>query len=205
MKNQNLADQSDSPLYIIKDDFIDNRNGWELVESEKETAVFTQKGYLLANKDTDRWHHFSLYPEISSLKNLHIKCQLEVDINSGLGQIGLIWGFDKKSNRLNRFCLSAQGKGCSIMHFERDHRPVFHRFYDPFMDVDLSKPVVMEIREANDYWFFRINKKLVYIGHQTHFAGKGGGVGFYLDPGVVARIKGLRVYKRPISKAFSSN
>lgn len=205
MKNQNLAEQFESSLYIIKDDFLDNRNGWQLVDSDKETAMITPNGYKLVNKDIERWHHFSLYPELVSLKNLHIKCQLEIDADSGLGQIGLIWGFDKNLNRLNRFCMSTAGKGCSVMHFERNHRPVFHRFYDPFMDIDLSKPIVMEIREANDYWFFRINKKLVYIGHQTHFAAKGGGVGFYLDPGVVARIKGLRVSKRPISKAFSSN
>lgn len=206
MKNQNLAEQFESSLYIIKDDFLDNRNGWQLVDSDKETALITPNGYMLVNKDLEHWHHFSLYPELASLKNLHIKCQLEIDADSGLGQIGLIWGFDKNLNRLNRFCMSSAGKGCSVMHFERNHRPVFHRFYDPFVSIGtLASTAVLEIREANGYWFFRVNKQLVYIGHEIHFATKGSGVGFYLDPGVKAVIKKLRVSRRLLSKASSSN
>jgi len=202
MKNQSNT----PPEPIIVDDFIDNRNGWEIVDSDKETAQLTPEGYLLNNKDSDRWHHFSLYTGLSSLKDVAIKCKLEIDEASAVGQIGLIWGFDKNFSRLNRFCMSATGKGCSVMHFERNHRPVFHRFYDPFVDLGLlSRTAVLEIRETNGYWFFRVNKQLVYIAHEVHFAAKGAGIGFYLDPGVIVRVKKLRVTRHPISKVFSSN
>ena len=192
--------------HIIKDDFIDNRYGWEIVDSDKETAMLTCDGYLLNNKDKDRWHHFSLFPDLTSLKGIAIKCKLEIESDSGVGQVGLIWGFDTKMSQLNRFCISAAGKGCSIIHFERNHRPVFHRFYDPFINIGtLSQTAVLEVREANGYWFFRVNQQLVYIAHEIHFAAKGAGIGFYLDPGVRVRIKKLRVARRPSSKAFSSN
>jgi hypothetical protein len=206
MENLNPSDIPATPDYIMNDDFEDNRYGWEIVSSTRETAIITPKGYQLENKDKDRWHHFSLFPEIDSLKDIVIKCRIEVDVDSGLGQVGIIWGFDKSMTRLNKFCLSAQGKGCSIAHFEKNHRPIFHRFYDPFIDSGLFyRSAVLEIREANGYWFFRVNKQLVYIAHQIHFAHKGVGLGFYLDPGVIARVKKLHVYRRPVNKAFSSN
>lgn len=193
MKNQKRAESVNISQVIIHDDFTDNRNGWQLTDAETESAILTSDGYLLENKDNTRWHHFSIFPDITTLKNILIKCKLEIDIESVPGQAGLLWGFDKNKSQLNRFCLSAAGKGCSVMHFEKNHRPVFHRFYDPFVDIGLSRSVVMEIREANGYWFFRINKKLVYIAHEIHFASKGCGIGFYLDPGVKVRIKKLRV------------
>jgi len=206
MKNQNLANTPTPADDIINDNFIDNRYGWEIVDSSKETAALTPDGYEIENKDKDRWHHFSLFPEIDSLKGIVIKCKLEVDVNSGLGQVGLIWGFDKSMSRLNRFCVSAEGKGSSVIHFEKNHRPVFHRFYDPFVDSGLFfRPAILEIREVNGYWFFRVNKQLVYIAHEVHFANKGVGFGFYVDPGVKVRVKKLRVYKRLASKVFSSN
>jgi hypothetical protein len=64
---------------------------------------------------------------------------------------------------------------------------------------------VFELRESNDYWFFRINKQLVYIAHRIHFASIGAGVGFYLDPGVTISIKKLQISRRGLSKAFSLN
>ena len=205
MENLNLSDIHATPDYIINDDFTDNRYGWEIVSSTKETAIITSKGYQLENKDKNRWHHFSLFPEIETLSDIIIKCRIEVDVDSGLGQVGMIWGFDKSMTQLNKFCLSAQGKGCSIAHFEKNHRPVFHRYYDPFFKIDLSRPVVFELRESNDYWFFRMNKQLVYIAHQIHFASIGAGVGFYLDPGVAISIKKLQISRRGLSKAFSLN
>lgn len=204
MKNQILSSDFIANGFIIKDDFSDNRYGWEIVDSTKEMAHFTTEGYVLANKDLDQWHHFSLYPAAVSLKDILIRCRFEIDSDSGCGQIGLIWGFDSKMTQLNRFCLSAAGRGCSILHFERNHRPVFHRFYDPFIDIGSeNRTVVLEIRESNGYWFFRVNKQLVYVAHEIHFASKGAGVGFYLDPGVKACIKKLWMAKRPLNKAFS--
>jgi hypothetical protein len=206
MENLNLSNMPAIPDYIINDDFTDNRYSWEIVSSTKENAIISSNGYEIENKDKDRWHHFSLFPDIDSLKGIVIKCKLEVDVNSGLGQVGLIWGFDKSMSRLNRFCVSAEGKGSSVIHFEKNHRPVFHRFYDPFVDSGLFfRPAILEIREKNGYWFFRVNKQLVYIAHEVHFANKGVGFGFYVDPGVKVRVKKLRVYKQLASKAVSSN
>ena len=205
MKNLKTADNTDPFEMILKDDFIDNRHGWELSNKNSEKAEITENGYQLENKDSDSWHHFSIFPKIESLKNVLIQCRIELNSHEGPGQFGLIWGFDQKLSRLNRFCLSTEGRGCSVLHFEKNHRPVFHRYYDPFFKIDLSMPVVFELRESNDYWFFRINKQLVYMAHQIHFASIGAGVGFYLDPGVAISIKKLQISRRGLSKAFSLN
>jgi hypothetical protein len=205
MKNQKNVDNAIPFQVILKDEFIDNRHGWELTNSNTEIAALTDQGYSLENKDIDSWHHFSLFPKVDSLKNLLIQCRIEIDSKAGPGQCGIIWGFDSKLRRLNRFCFSTKGRGCTVMHYEKNHRPVFHRFYDPFFNIDTSKPILLEIRESNDYWFFRINKQLVYIAHQIHFAEKGNGIGFYLDPGVSIRVKKLQVSQKGLSKAFSLN
>ena len=205
MKNQKTADKLNPFDIILKDDFIDNRNGWELSDKDTEKAEIAENGYKLENKDSGNWHHFSIFPKVSLLKNVLIQCRIEIDKHEGPGQFGLIWGFDQKLSRLNRFCFSAEGRGCSIMHFEKNHRPVFHRYYDPFFKIDLSRPVIIELRESNDYWFFRVNKQLVYIAHQVHFGSLGTGIGFYLDPGVGISVKKLQVSRRGLSKVFSLN
>jgi hypothetical protein len=73
------------------------------------------------------------------------------------------------------------------------------------MKIDTSQPVLLEILQREDYWYFRINKKLVYITHQIHMAGLGSGIGFYVDPGVSINVKKLKVSKRGVNKAFSLN
>jgi hypothetical protein len=204
MKQKDITSSS-FPDIILTDSFTDNQNGWEITDTVKEVAALTDQGYHLVNKDVDRWHHFSIFPKFVTLKNLFIQCRIEVNKGIGPGQFGIIWGFDKKLQRLNRFCLSSEGRGCTVMHFERNHRPVFHRFYDPFMKIDASQPILLEILERDGYWYFRINKKLVYITHQTHMADLGNGIGFYVDPGVSINVKKLKMSKRGINKAFSLN
>lgn len=191
--------------YIIKDNFSDNRYGWEVVDSPTEKAAIARKGYVLENRNTQRWHHFSLFPALASLRDISIRCSMEIAADSGMGQMGLMWGYNEKLHQINRFCLSTSGIGCSVMHFERNHLPVFHRFYDPFVQINTNKPVMLEVREGKGYWYFRMNKQLVYIGHQIHFSNKGSGMGFYLDPGVKIRISTFEVTQRYANKVFSLN
>ena len=188
---------------LFYEDFSNNKANWEITKNEAETSTITENGYELKNTDQDRWHHFSVFPKIGNLKNIRIRCLLEVNELSSLGQIGIIWGFDKTLRRLNRFCISSSGNGCSIMHFERNHRPVFYRFFDPFFSIEKTRKVFFEIRERDNYFFFRINKKLVYIGHISNFADLGEGFGIYLDPGVSATVKKIKITKAILNRAFS--
>ena len=59
MKNQKTADKLNPFDIILKDDFIDNRNGWELSDKDTEKAEIAENGYQLENKDFGNWHHFS--------------------------------------------------------------------------------------------------------------------------------------------------
>jgi hypothetical protein len=203
MKRQANTDDARSFQVILRDDFTDNRHGWEITNSALESAALKEEGYCLENKDRDNWHHFSIVPGLESFKDVLIQCRIEVDPKAGPGQLGLIWGFDQNLRHLNRFCFSSGGRGCTVMHFQRNHRPVFHQFYDPFFQIDLSRPVLMEMRKKNGYWLFRINKERAYIGHQSHFSSLGTGIGFYLDPGVSIRVKTLQVSRLVLSKASS--
>ena len=192
-------------IVVLTEDFSDNRLGWELTQNQTESASITESGYHLKNSSMSHWHHFSIFPGIASLQNTRIQCRIEIDPNSGPGQMGLIWGFDKKMSRLNRFCLSTEGRGCSVLHFQKNHQPVFHRFYEPFVAINRAKPVVLGIAEKYGYWSFYINKKLVYIGHQIHFSHLGNGIGFYLDPGVSITVQKIRITQKKTNKAFSLN
>lgn len=216
MKNKSTEEAGS----LFFDNFSNNNSGWEITNSDSETAIINENGYQLTNHTSERWMRYTLFPKIGDRKNLLIQCELEIDEHSDLGQIGILWGFNESHTRLNRFCISSSGNGCTIMHFNNNHRPVFFRFFDPFFSIDKNsglaigesglkrtgtRKVSFEIRECNNYFFFRINKKLAYIGHVSHFADMGEGVGFYVDPGVSATIKKLKISRLTSSKAFSLN
>lgn len=173
--------------------FEANLIGWEEVDNKDEYAAIEANGYILKNKDIHHWHHFSLFMLVPEQTGLYMRAIIEVDPESGPGQFGLLWGYNEKVSRLNRFCLSAAGKGTSIVHFERNHRPVFYRYYDHFTSFDTRKPVLLEIREHKGYFCFSVNRRTVYLAHCSHFADLGNGVGFYLDPGVSIRVKKFQV------------
>ena len=47
MKNDKTADKMHPFDIILKDDFIDNRNGWELSDKDTEKAEIAENGYQL--------------------------------------------------------------------------------------------------------------------------------------------------------------
>lgn len=192
----NDKENKEEPLLLqnrLYEDFQANFRGWQEVDNKEEFASIDMDHYILKNRDIDRWHHFSLFPDIPEVTGLYIRTLISIDPESHPGQFGLIWGFDPKMKRLNRFTLTSTGKGASVVHFERNHRPVFHRFYDHYFSVNTEKRILMEIREDSGYFYFTINRRLAYIGHTSHFVNNGYGVGFYLDPGVSIKVKKLQV------------
>ena len=190
---------------LFYENFSNNNAGWEIVNNDTEAAVITENGYEIKNTDLDEWKRYTLFPNMDSKKNIRMRCTLEIIPGLSIGQIGIMWGFNEKHHQLNRFCISTSGSGCTIMHFEKNHRPVFYRFYDPFFSIGNTKEVAFEIREINNYFFFRINKQLVYIGHTSHFADLGSGFGFYVDPGVAASVKKIKIDRAISNKVFSLN
>ena len=190
---------------LFYENFSNNNANWEITQNDKESAAITTNGYELKNTDEDVWHHFSVFPEIGNTKNIRMRCLLEIDPKSDLGQIGIIWGFDQKMSNLNRLCISTNGTGCSVLHFTKNHCPVFFRFFDPFFSIGKTNKVLFEVREYKNYYFFRINKKLAYVGHVSHFADEGNGFGIYIDPGVSASVKKIKISRTTSNTVFSLN
>ena len=61
MKNQKTADKLNPFDIILKDDFIDNRNGWELSDKDTEKAEIAENGYKLENKDFGNFRFFGVF------------------------------------------------------------------------------------------------------------------------------------------------
>ena len=112
----------------------------------------------------------------------------------------MVWGFDKNCENLNRFTLSADGQRALIMHFEKDHKNVFHRFQNRKLPkFNINKPVRFTIIKLGEYFHFLINKTNVYIAHESFFAACGNFAGYYIEPGLSIKsnyleVKRIRAY-----------
>ena len=178
---------------LLFEKFQNNQNEWEIVDAIDETAYIDEEGYHVSNKNENRWHHFSIHPLISTSKDRIVQCIIELEECNAYGQFGLMWGFDKSLKRVNRFSIPVNGKGSSIVQFEKNHKNIFYGFYEPYVSIDPNQPILFEISRVDRYYFFRVNKQLVYISHIAHFTDMGRGIGFYLEPGIKICVKKLRI------------
>ena len=96
---------------------------------------------------------------------------------------GLVWGFDKNFEYLNRFTLSADGKRAIIMNFEKNHNHIIHRFHKRKLPkINMNEPVQFSIIKLNGNFYFLINKYIVYIAHESLFVNSGNYAGYYIEP-----------------------
>lgn len=173
-----------STVSIIDENFTNNRNNWEEVDNNKECARIENGNYYMENHDEWSWKFYHLNFPIKRNDNFKITTRISIEKIVEIGQAGIVWGFDKNHEVLNRFTIAADLKRFTIMQFEKDHRKIYHRFSDK-----LNRPLIKSINELmiikeNKYLFFKINDSVIYICHEAHFCNYGPRVGYYVEPGI---------------------
>lgn len=171
---------------ILKEDFKNNKRGWEEVEKETETAWIENGAYYMKNTTLTRWNFYKMKTALKKDQDFILEAYIQPKNQEGrYGHFGLLWGFDEQHEYLNRFTLSADGKRSVVAHFEKDHRRIVHRFQNRKLPkIDRKQPIRFSIIRMGDYVHFFINKKVVYSAHESLFAKNGNYIGYYIEPGM---------------------
>jgi len=64
--------------------------------------------------------------------NFIIQTEIELLSHQGYGQFGLVWGFDKPHDVLNRFTVSVDSNRFSVCRFKKNYERKHHRFSSKF-------------------------------------------------------------------------
>jgi hypothetical protein len=178
--------QIDSVQSLFKETFVNNKRKWEVVENESETSEIRDGNYWMKNKTISDWNYYKTKSIVKQNQDFILETDIElVEKEDAYGHFGLVWGFDDKVENLNRFTLSADGKRALIMHFEKDHNRVFHRFHiRNTSKYPINKKIRFSLIKLGDYFHFLINKEKIYCAHVSVFSKNGNCMGFYIEPGL---------------------
>jgi len=111
---------------LLKDDFSSNREGWEITEDEEEKSFLKDSYYWMENKSESRWMFYHKKLPTKRNENFIIITQIDLLDHQGFGQYGLVWGFDKEHQILNRLTVSVEANRFSVCRFEKNHNRIFH-------------------------------------------------------------------------------
>ena len=173
-----------SKSIVIVERFKSNDNNWEEVDNSTEFAKIENNRYFMENRDVWSWKYYDIDASINKYENFIIEARLRIEKIREIGQLGIVWGFDKNHEILNRFTIAADLNRYSIMQFEKNHRRIYHRFSEKLSPFILKNENELSITKEHKYLFFKINKEIIYVCHEAHFYQRGPRIGFYIEPGV---------------------
>jgi hypothetical protein len=171
---------------ILSESFTNNKRKWEIVDIETERAEVRDGYYWMHNTTKSRWNYYKTKAPLKKHDDFIIEANIEIEKKEeASGHVGLVWGFDKERKYLNRFTLSADGKRALVMHFEKDHHRIIHRFQNRNLPkINLQEPIRFTIVKLGEYFHFFINTHKIYQAHETLFCANGFFMGYYIEPGL---------------------
>ena len=180
--------------------FVPGQSSWEIVDNETERTFIKNNHYYMENFTNSSWNFYKNRMPKETGECWMIETQIEFLGKDRYGQCGIVWGFDESNEMLNRFTISADGKRGVVMQFQKDHVRVPHRFPIHFSTPFDLALIDLSIIKMNRYFYFLINKELIYICEQSHFAESGNYFGYYIEPDLFVRSPYMIVSKLTIEE-----
>ncbi len=194
---------------LLEDDFNNKFEDWEIIEDEDEHSFIKDSHYWMENKSSNRWMFYHKKLPVKKQDNFIIKAEIELlESSRGYGQYGLVWGFDKEHNELNKFVVSTDHDDYTIAKFQKNHEFIKHRFnrnYEkhPFE----TNKQFFSIVKLEDYYYFFLNRfdRPEYMTHVSQMRMEGDRFGFYVEPGIMIRCDKILVKRLITDKNFNGN
>lgn len=182
---------------------------WEVTSNQQEESFFSDGYYWMKNKSETNWMFYENQFPFDKHSDYILDVIIELQNKDEYGHFGLIWGFDKEREVLNRFSLSADKQRCTIMKFQKDYCRTYHRYQSNLTDLTDHQLFQLTIVKLQDYFYFLLNGKTIYISHASHFINLGNHYGFYVEPGIfikchLARLSKLTSKPIPLSGDWES-
>lgn len=171
---------------VADERFAPGTTGWERVQNEDEHTFIEKGHYWMENRSDTRWMYYKYKLPLKRNDDWMLRTEVELMRREGYGHYGLVWGFDEDREHLNRFTVSADGRRCLVMHFQKDHHVVYHR-YQKRLSRPLQGKVELGILKIGSYYYFLLNRELVYVCEASAFAAEGPYAGYYTEPGIFIR------------------
>lgn len=181
---------------VFKDEFKDAASGWEQTNKVKEQSFIKDGYYWMNNSDSLGWKFYHLSMPKGIKDHFTISTQIELLKHPGYGQFGLVWGFSKPHQILNRFVVSTEKKRFTVIKFEKNHQRNFHRFSNSFNQKEKTKNIFyLELMLLEDYYYFFLQRNPipVYVCHKAHLMLEGSRFGFYVEPGIHIRASEITI------------
>jgi hypothetical protein len=193
---------------LLEDDFNNKFEGWELIEDEDEHAFIKDSYYWMENKSVYRWMFYHKKLPLHPEENFMIKAEVELlNTKKIYGQFGLVWGFDKQHNELNKFVKSVYNNDFTIAKYQKDHAYKKHRFSGSIeqQQIESTNKHYFSIVKLGDYYYFYLNPygRPVYITHVSQMSMEGNRFGFYVEPGILMRCDKIVVKRLITDKHFN--
>ena len=194
---------------VLEDNFDSKFEGWELIEDEDEHAFIKDSHYWMENKSSNRWMFYHKKLPVKPRENFIIRADIEL-INSfrKFGQYGLVWGFDKEHEELNKFVVSTDNDDFTVAKFQKNHQYIKHRFSNRFeKDKFETNKQFFSIVKLESYYYFFLNKydRPVYVMHMSQMFMEGDRFGFYVEPGIMIRCDSIKVKRLITEPNFGGN
>ena len=188
------------------DDFNSSFEGWEIVDNEDEKSFVKDSHFWMENKTASRWMFYHKKMPIKKGDNFIIQAEIELLSHQGYGQFGVVWGFDKPHEVLNRFTVSVDSNRFSVCRFEKNYERNHHRFSTKFeKDKDSGNKQFFSIKCIQDYCYFFLHREQppVYICHRAHLGMDGQRFGFYVEPGIMIRCDKISIDRLIVNQEFN--
>jgi len=184
--------------------FVPGQSAWEMVDTDSERTFIKNNHYYMENLTESRWNYYKNKMPANIGENWMIETSIELLSRDQFGHFGIVWGFDEDREHLNRFTVSADGERGVVMHFQKDHHRVYHRFQKNFTDLSTSYPVNLAVLKLDNYFYFLVERQLMYICEQSHMANEGNGFGYYIEPGLFIRSSYMTVNRLALNESRRS-
>ena len=188
---------------LFRDDFDNNLKNWEVAKDNSEESYLSGGHYWMKNTSEDIWMYYKMKMPLQKKGDFIIDTEIEILSKDEYGHAGLVWGFDKNMNILNRFSISADQERFLVMQFDKNHRKMHHRFHSWDLTKTETNIIRLSIAKLGDYFHFFRQNKLVYTCNAAHFADEGPYFGYYVEPGISIRSSYMEV-KKLVTKPMDS-
>ena len=174
---------------VVNELFHPGTTPWELVHKESEQAFIKDGYYWMENTSHTDWMYYKYKIPFKRETDWLLDAELELisPSQSSFGHYGLVWGFQEDREYLNKFTVSADGDRCLVMHFQKDHHRIMHRYQKKLTPAPHGQPVQLSILKAQNYYYFLVNRTMVYMCEASCFAHRGPYMGYYVEPGLFIR------------------
>ena len=200
---QTIADIKEVTV-LMDENFKDNRNKWDHVDNEDEWSAIREGDYYMKNFTGDEWMYYDRPSKAGREDDFIIDALMYAVKDDDFSNYGLVWGFEKYPDALNRFVIDSRHSRASIVAFVKKDSDIIRRSSKKTNSIHTGSDTItgthenrLVILKLGSRMFFFVNDLTnpVFETDAGFFSWSGNRIGFYTEPGMEVVAKSIKVKK----------